>query len=203
MLEGVNKHYSDANDLQNVYGRIAGTPAINNVPMINNIISGYIFDFSAHPYQNFQIYFHLNETYKIFIRTRNDQGFSNWEQIYPDYSDIKLTQNGYIVLNNGLIIQWAELSNRDTLTEIRNGDGILQYEYTHTLPITFMPINLITSIMSTDYYPFFIGIVYELNSQNLKYHTYKLSNGYSGEIKNNAYTNEHQKFNSSCLGKIT
>ena len=107
MLEGVNQYYSDANDLQNVYGRIAGTPAINNVPIVNNIISGYIFDFSAHPYRNFQIYFHLNETYKIFIRTRNDQGFSNWEQIYPDYSDIFLGENGYIRYANGLTVQWG------------------------------------------------------------------------------------------------
>ena len=113
MLEGVNNYYSDANDLQNVYGRIAGIPAINNVPMINNIISGYIFDFSAHPYRNFQIYFHLNEKYKIFIRTRNNQGFSNWEQIYPDYSSKSLTVTGYIIFNNGLILQWLYISSID------------------------------------------------------------------------------------------
>lgn len=108
MLEVVNNYYSDANDLQNVYGRIAGIPAINNVPMINNIISGYIFDFSAHPYRNFQIYFHLNETYKIFIRIRNDQGFSNWQQVYPDYINKIFQDNGYIQFTNGLTIQWKK-----------------------------------------------------------------------------------------------
>ncbi len=56
--------------------------------------------------------------------------------------------------------------------------------------------------MTTDYYPFVIGIAYILSSQELKYHTYKLSNAYSGEIKNNAYTNEYQKLSFSCLGKI-
>ena len=107
MLELINAYYSDANNLQNIYGRIAGTPTINNVPTVNNIVSGYIFDFSSHHYRNFQIYFHLNEIYKIFIRNHNDQGFLDWEQIYPDYSSISLQTNGYIVFNNGLILQWT------------------------------------------------------------------------------------------------
>ena len=144
MLEVVNHYYSDANDLQNVYGRIAGTSTINNVPIVNNVISGYIFDFSAHPYRNFQLYFHLNETYKIFIRTRNDLGFSDWEQIYPDYSNISLQTNGYIVFTNGFILQWARIQYSYDRIEITS-DG-KQGVLTYTLPISLRNSKLAVTL---------------------------------------------------------
>ena len=43
----------------------------------------------------------------IYIRSYHTSiGWSNWMQIYPDYSDINLVENGYIIFHNGLILQW-------------------------------------------------------------------------------------------------
>jgi len=43
----------------------------------------------------------------IYIRNYHTSiGWSNWVQIYPDYSDISLAESGYIIFYNGLILQW-------------------------------------------------------------------------------------------------
>ena len=54
-----------------------------------------------------QIFFPDNFN-NIYIRSyHNDWGWSNWSQIYPDYSNQLFTEHGYIVYVNGLIVQWS------------------------------------------------------------------------------------------------
>lgn len=37
--------------------------------------------------------------------------WSQWRKIYPDYSNISLQINGYVVFTNGLILQWGWFSD--------------------------------------------------------------------------------------------
>lgn len=85
----------------------------------------------------FQIITEYNNTYKIWIRKSFDKGqnisvYTDWKQIYPDYTDISLN-NGFIVFNNGLILQWG------------NG-GVTGESVSSSFPIAFT------------IYPSFVGI---------------------------------------------
>lgn len=55
-----------------------------------------------------QIFFN-DDSNTIYTRNRyaDINNWSNWEQIYPDYSSISLQTNGYIIFNNDLILQWT------------------------------------------------------------------------------------------------
>lgn len=63
----------------------------------------------------FQIIAEYNKSNKIWIRKafnsngQNMSVYTKWEQIYPDYSNLSLALNGYIIFTNGLIIQWLNI----------------------------------------------------------------------------------------------
>ena len=72
----------------------------------------------------FQIITEYNNTNKIWIRKafnsngQNMSVYTKWEQIYPDYTSISLNTNGFIIFNNGLILQWwTNVGNAGTRSE--------------------------------------------------------------------------------------
>ena len=62
----------------------------------------------------------------------NIDNWRNWTRIYPDYSNISLRVNGYIVFNNGLILQWGIIINGQSFSVI--------------LPISFSTADWVLSV---------------------------------------------------------
>lgn len=78
-----------------------------------------------------------NLTPSVYIRAMNASGQSigtwkQWKRIYPDYSNISLRVNGYIVFNNGLILQWGIIINGQSFSVI--------------LPISFSTADWVLSV---------------------------------------------------------
>ena len=69
--------------------------------------------------------------YTIFYRYIYDSSsWSDWKQIFPDYSSLSLVINGYIVFANGLIIQWMNIIiDAEIGEEISQDDTWTQYRY--------------------------------------------------------------------------
>ena len=98
--------YSDANDLENIYGRY--TPLytkkiIDNMPIDED---GFMFSYSNNLDRKVQFFYTYNQLYE---RSKYTDTWSNWRKIYPDYTTKLIQDNGYIVLNNELIFQWRHI----------------------------------------------------------------------------------------------
>ena len=103
-----------------------------------------------------------NTTNKIFVRRQSGNAnagivstWNNWEQVYPDYSNINLTQNGYISFTNGLIIQWgtADISLEYYLNNKFYNTLINKYYILHSInyPISFTSKAFFTFAYDADF----------------------------------------------------
>lgn len=84
-----------------------------------------------------------HQIYMRFLHKNNSN--TNWEMIYPYYTQISLYTTGYVVFSNSLILQWIVLINSDwTIYNETN-----KYIATKTLPI-YMPILFFGSVTPLD-----------------------------------------------------
>ncbi len=82
------------------------TPPQNHTP----IDYGQLLVFNANNINNNVSQIAIDKyTQYIYFRTFNDV-WTNWQQIHPDYTSISLNTNGFIIFNNGLILQWTSIS---------------------------------------------------------------------------------------------
>lgn len=112
---------------------------------------------SAHGYQFIHAY--TTHDYRIFYRHipgMNTQ--SDWLQVFPDYKNISLSNNGYIIFTNGLILQWGDFVSTDKqITTLINAGTFHRYDLTFNIALTtndyhFNPIMTNFSINSRGAY---------------------------------------------------
>lgn len=112
--------------------------ASSNYPIINGN-SAYVISLNGYSSNNIL----LTEAKTQFCISRADHNiymrhiwevnsWSHWRKIYPDYSNISLQTNGYIVFTNGLVLQWGWLSSTNWNGPRAYAHGV--YEYYTSLP---------------------------------------------------------------------
>ena len=98
----------NSNEISNKIGRFSSR--VDNVPFSTG--GGFFFDYSSSTYRRLQLFdrIDLDGSHSLFIRRLeldDNNSWYPWIQIYPDYFNQNLTEYGYIVYCNGLIVQWS------------------------------------------------------------------------------------------------
>lgn len=109
---------------------------MDNMPIDSD---GFIFSYSNNADRKVQFFYTYNQLYE---RSQYTDTCGNWKQIYPDYLDISLQTNGYIVFTNGLILQWIAYPTSSALgTDTREARITLLINSSGTLIPTYPFIN--------------------------------------------------------------
>lgn len=125
--------------MRNIIGRYAPYTTKKYIENLPNTKYGYFFSYSPSNYRNLQLFY--DEDMKIYHRFQNgvDGAWTDRQQIYPDYSAINLSTNGYITFNNGFTLQFGRINLTGT-----------KVEKVMTLPITSnIPYVILATIETT------------------------------------------------------
>ncbi len=130
----MQNYFTDLNskDISNKFGRFSAI--VSNFPdeSLYNIHAGgaFFFDYSSSTDRRLQLIF-TNKPNKTFIRKFVTVEWNDWEQIYPDYTNINSRRNGYIKFSNNLILQWGEIIINST----SYGETTLSIQFPNIVPI--------------------------------------------------------------------